>query len=104
HSIPYLYHTPPNQRTNRCSTTTKSATLNHINSSKINGPETNPLPIAQHRLLAHIYSCATRFVRRRDSMQSACDEPIFDSTFLSQHLRNADLSSYISRPTASIRP
>jgi hypothetical protein len=55
-------------------------------------------------MLAHLYGCATRFVRRRDALVSECDDPLFDSTFLSQHLRQNDLDAYISRAKASVVP
>ncbi len=59
---------------------------------------------AQDRLLAHVYRCATRFVSRRDSLESECDDPHFDQNFLSQHLRQTDLDAYISRPSATVVP
>jgi hypothetical protein len=55
-------------------------------------------------MLAHLYGCASRFVRRRDALVSECDDPLFDSTFLSQHLRQNDLDAYISRAKASVVP
>lgn len=60
---------------------------------------------AQRRLLAHVYRCATRTtLRRRDSAESTSDDPLFDSNFLSTHLRNADLDVYLSRPTSPVAP
>ncbi len=55
-------------------------------------------------MLSHVYRCATRTVRRRDSPESECDDPLFDSHFLSSHLRNADLDAYVSRPTSTVVP
>lgn len=58
----------------------------------------------QSRMLAHVYRCATRTLRRRGSPDSTSDDPLFDSNFLSTHLRSADLDAYISRPTSAVAP
>jgi hypothetical protein len=58
----------------------------------------------QNRMLAHVYRCATRFVRRRGTLVSESDDPLFDSKFLSQQLRQNDLDAYISRAKASVVP
>ena len=58
----------------------------------------------QNRMLGHIYRCSSRFVRRRGTLVSESDDPLFDSAFLSQHLRQNDLDAYISRAKASVVP
>jgi hypothetical protein len=58
----------------------------------------------QSRLLAHIYACAARFVRRRDSSESECDDFNFSSISLSQHLRTSDLFSYSNKQTTPVVP
>nr|MDZ8103123.1 hypothetical protein [Nostoc sp. DedSLP01] len=69
-----------------------------------NPPNAMTITAAQSRLLAHVYRCATRTLRRRESPDSTSDDPLFDSNFLSTHLRNADLDAYISRPTSPVAP
>jgi len=81
-----------------------------LNPAEARNPHQDPsdaatITAAQRRLLAHVYRCATRtLVRRRDSPESTSDDPLFDSTFLSTHLRNADLDAYLSRPTSPVAP
>jgi hypothetical protein len=72
--------------------------LNHSSNNSA-GARNQPI---QNRMLAHIYSCSSRFVCRRDTLVSECDDPLFDSTFLSQHLRQNGLDAYISRAKASL--
>lgn len=59
---------------------------------------------SQSRALAHIYSCAQRFVSRRVSAETECDDPFFDLNFLSQQLKQSDLDSYIPRATQLVMP
>lgn len=55
-------------------------------------------------MLAHVYRCAQRHVRRRGCPQPASDDdPLFDLNFLS-NLRFASLDSYISRPSSAVVP
>jgi hypothetical protein len=86
------------QRQQFLSQSEKSGARNHDN----NNPE--PTSTAQSRLLAHVYRCATRTVSRRGSIESECDDPLFDTNFLSTHLRDADLDAYISKPNATVVP
>lgn len=69
-----------------------------------NPPDATTITAAQSRLLAHVYRCATRTLRRRGRSGPTSDDPLFDSNFLSTHLRNADLDAYISRPTSPVAP
>ena len=75
-----------------------------LNPAEARNPHDTPITATQSRLLAHVYRCATRTLRRRGSPDSTSDDPLFDSNFLSTHLRNADLDAYISRPTAAVAP
>lgn len=82
-----------------------NANLNHFNHAEARNPhDTTPITATQRRLLAHVYRCATRTLRRRGSPDSTSDDPLFDSKFLSTHLRSADLDAYISRPTSAVAP
>jgi hypothetical protein len=58
---------------------------------------------SQHRLMSHVYRCASRFVSRRGAVASECDDPLFDTNFL-QRLRQADLGAYINKPTTQVVP
>lgn len=79
--------------------------LQVLNPAEARNPhDATAITAAQRRLLAHVYRCATRTLRRRDSPESTCDDPLFDSNFLSTHLRNADLDVYLSRPTSPVAP
>lgn len=84
--------------------------FNHIrqnlNPTGARNPHDSPstMTATQSRLLAHVYRCATRTLRRRESPDSTSDDPLFDSNFLSTHLRSADLDAYISRPTSAVAP
>lgn len=86
-----------------------SISVNHNNKNSLAGnsfesPSVTPI---QSRLLSHVYRCATRFGSHRGSsepMSGADLDPLFDLKFLSEHLRNADLLSYINKPTASVVP
>lgn len=76
--------------------------LNHYLNNR--GARNHTTTATQNRLLSHVYRCATRTVRRRDSPESECDDPLFDRDFLSSHLRDADLDAYVSRPTTTVVP
>ena len=77
-----------------------------LNPAEARNPHDAPVTTtaAQSRLLAHVYRCATRTLRRRGSADPTSDDPLFDSNFLSTHLRSADLDAYISRPTSPVAP
>ena len=76
-----------------------------LNPAEARNPHDTPtITAAQSRLLAHVYRCATRTLRRRGRPEPTSDDPLFDSNFLSTHLRNADLDAYISRPTSPVAP
>lgn len=55
-------------------------------------------------MMSHVYRCASRFVSRRDTVVSECDDPLFDIAYLSEHLRRSDLDSYISRNNSNTVP
>lgn len=78
--------------------------LTHTGARNQSSSETSSPSTTQNRLLAHVYRCATRFVSRRDSLESECDDPFFDQNFLTEHLRQADLDAYINRPSATVVP
>lgn len=58
----------------------------------------------QNRMMSHIYRCASRFVSRRGTLVSECDDPLFDQTYLTERLRRSDLDAYISKEKATIVP
>lgn len=79
------------QSLNRLSTSFHS-TFDHYSDRARNSLIPNSI---QNRMLSHVYRCASRFVSRRDTLVSECDDPLFDITYLSEHLRRSDLDSYI---------
>lgn len=59
---------------------------------------------AQSRVVAHVHSCAHRFVSRRASSDAECDDPFFDLNFLSQNLQQSDLEAYASHSPQLVVP
>ena len=81
--------------------------------TRARNPSSNTPNAAQSRLLAHVFRCAQRHVRRRGSDQPVSDDAqssnfstdpfsLFDNDlYLPAHMRFSSLDSYISRPTGA---
>ena len=80
---------------------TEPETVSHPSSPCTNTASSSPSPsAAQCRAVAHVYRCASRFVSRRETLGSECDDlssSVLDQLpFAAQHMQYSDLDSSIN--------